>query len=325
MHKITRLLVGLLAVLASNAGFAQAADYPHKPIRLIVPNAGASDLIARTLGAELNELWGVPVIVDTRPGASGNIALEAAARATPDGYTLFLGTVTTNAISETTFARVLKIKPSQDLTGITNLVDIFAGLVANAAFAPATVRQLIDYAKANPGKVNYASAGIGTYPHLDMLRFMRAAGFEAIHVPYKTGGAGMVTALIGGEVNIGFANLAASIPHVRSGRMRALAVTPPNRVPELPNVPTMAEEGFAGIGTNAWNGVFAPARIPAPVREKIYRSVVQVMQRPEVKERFGKQLMAVSLSKSAKDYNEFVRSETVKWAEVVRQNNVRIE
>ena len=129
LHKTTRLLAGLLAVLALNAGFAQAADYPHKPIRLIVPNAGASDLIARTLGAELNELWGVPIIVDTRPGASGNIALEAAARATPDGYTLFLGTVTTNAISETTFARVIKIKPSQDLTGITNLVDIFAGLV----------------------------------------------------------------------------------------------------------------------------------------------------------------------------------------------------
>jgi len=325
MHKITRVLVALLAMLASDAGFAQAADYPHKPIRLIVPNAGASDLIARTLGAELNELWAVPVIVDTRPGASGNIALEAAARATPDGYTLFLGTVTTNAISETTFERVLKVKPSQDLTGITNLVDIFAALVANAAFAPATVRQLIDYAKANPGKVNYASAGIGTYPHLDMLRFMRAAGFEAIHVPYKTGGAGMVTALIGGEVNIGFANLAASIAHVRSGRMRALAVTPANRVPELPNVPTMTEEGFIGIGTNAWNGVFAPARIAAPVREKIYRAVVQVMQRVEVKERFAKQLMAVSLSPSPQEYNGFVRGETLKWAEVVRQNNVTLE
>jgi len=220
---------------------------------------------------------------------------------------------------------VLNIKPSQDLTGITNLVDIFAGLVANAAFAPATVRQLIDYAKANPGKVNYASAGIGTYPHLDMLRFMRAAGFEAIHVPYKTGGAGMVTALIGGEVNIGFANLAASIAHVRSGRMRALAVTPANRVPELPNVPTMTEEGFAGIGTNAWNGVFAPARIAAPVREKIYRAVVQVMQRVEVKERFAKQLMAVSLSQSPHEYNAFVKRETLKWAEVVRQNDVRIE
>ena len=325
MHKITHVLVALFAMVASDAGFAQAADYPHKPIRLIVPNAGASDLIARTLGAELNELWGVPVIVDTRPGASGNIALEAAARATPDGYTLFLGTVTTNAISETTFERVLNIKPSQDLTGITNLVDIFAALVANAAFAPATVRQLIDYAKANPGKMNYASAGIGTYPHLDMLRFMRAAGFEAIHVPYKTGGAGMVTALIGGEVNIGFANLAASIAHVRSGRMRALAVTPANRVPELPNVPTMTEEGFAGIGTNAWNGVFAPARIAAPVREKIYRAIVQVMQRVEVKERFAKQLMAVSLSQSPQEYNGFVRGETLKWAEVVRQNDVRIE
>lgn len=323
---IARLLAGSLAAAAAGTVCAQAAtDYPRKPLRLIVPNAGASDVIARVLGAELNDLWGVPVVVDTRPGASGNIALDAAARAAPDGYTLFLGTVTTNAISETTFAGVLKIKPSRDLTGITNLVDILAGLVANPAFAPTTVRQLIDYAKSNPGKMNYASAGIGTYPQLDMLRFMRAAGFVATHVPYKTGGAGMVTALIGGEVNIGFANLAASVPHVKSGRMRALAVTASERILELPNVPTMAEEGYAGIGTNAWNGVFAPAGLPAAVRDKIYRSVVQVMQRPEIKERFAKQLMAVSLSKSPRDYNDFVKSETLKWAAVVRDNNVRIE
>lgn len=318
--------LGLLALAAPSALFAQSpANYPNKPIRLIVPNAGASDVIARILAAELNELWGVPVVVDTRPGASGNIALEAAAKAAPDGYTLFLGTVTTNAISETTFAGVLKVKPSRDLIGVTNLIDILAGLVTNPAFPPGTVAQFVEYAKANPGKVNYASAGIGTYPHLDMLRFMRAAGFDATHVPYKTGGAGMVTGLIGGEVNIGFANLAASLPQVRAGRMRALAVTAAARLPELPNVPSMSEEGYPGIGTNAWNGVFTPAGVPAPVLDKLYRAIVGIMQRPQIRERFSKQLLAVSLSKSPAEYTEFAQQETRKWAEVVKDNNVKIE
>ena len=317
---------GLLAIVAAGAACAQpAANYPNKPVRLLVPNAGASDVIARVLGAELNELWGVPIVVDTRPGASGAIALDTVAKAAPDGYTLFLGTVNTNAIAETTFAGVLKMSPSRDLAGVTNLVDIFAALISNPAFAPVTVRRLIDYAKANSGKLSYASAGIGTYPQLDMLRLMKAGGFTATHVPYRTGGGGMVIALVGGEVNVGFVNLAASLPHVRNGRMRALAVNTSERHAELPNVPTMTEEGFPGIGTNAWNGLFVPAGVPAAVVDWIYRSSVEVMNRPQVKERFAKLLMAVVLSASPREYTEFARAETRKWAEVIRENNVRIE
>ena len=323
-------VVAVLFVAAITPGTAraqQAADYPSKPIRVIVPYApgGATDIIARYVTAKLNELWGVPLIIDNRSGASGAIALEAAAKANPDGYTLFVGNVTTNAIAETTLANVLRVKPSQELAGVTNLVEIPHGLLVNPAFSPTTVRQFVEHAKANPNKVNYTSAGIGSYPHLDMLLFMKAAGFEATHVPYKTGAAGMVTGLIGGEVQAGFTNLASTIEHVRSGRIRALAITMPARIPELPNVPTMTEQGFPGIGTNAWNGLFAPPGIPAPILEKIFKSVSDVMTRPEMKDLLGKQMMAVSMSQSPAAYSEFINTETRKWATVVKENNVRID
>ena len=326
LQRMRRLLfaTGLFCATVGIAS-AQRAAYPDKPIRLLVPNAGASELIARVFGTELNALWGVPVVVDPRPGASGNLALEAAARANPDGHTIYLGTVTTNAISETTFADVLKIKPSRDFAAVTNLVDILAALITHPGVAPQNVAQLIDYAKTNPGKLIYGSAGIGTYPHLDMLRLARAGGFTGTHVPYRTGGAGLVTALIAGEVNAGFANLAASLPHVRAGRLRALAVTTAERLPDLPNVPSMREEGYAGIGTNAWNGLFVPVATPTAVRQQIFSAAMKVMQKPEMRERFAKISMALSLSESPQAYAAFVRAETEKWAAVVRENGVRIE
>lgn len=330
MNRLLGSATTALMLLLAGAWVGPACSqqtYPNRPIRVIVPYApgGATDIIARYLAAKLNELWGTPLIVDNRSGASGNIALEAAAKATPDGYTLFVGNVTTNAINETTFAGVLNVRPSRDLIGITSLIEIPHGLLAYPGFAPATVRQFVDYAKANPKKVNYTSAGIGSYPHLDMLVFMRAASFEATHVPYKSGAAGMITGLISGEVHVGFTNLASTIEHVRAGRIRALAVTMPNRIPELPNVPTMAEQGYPGVGTNAWQGVFAPAGVPAPVLDKIYKSVVQVMDRPEMKEQLGKQMMTVSLSKAPADYTGFVKAQTQKWADIVKENNVKIE
>jgi tripartite-type tricarboxylate transporter receptor subunit TctC len=324
------LLALALAMLAPAAAHAQAKGpdgFPQRPVRVLVPYApgGATDIIARHLALRLTDLWGTSVVIDNRAGASGNIALETAARATPDGYTLFVGNVTTNAISETTFAGVLTIKPSEDLAGITNLVEIPHGLLVNPAFPAQNVRQLIDYAKANPGKVNYGSAGIGSYPHLDMLVFMRAAGIQMNHIPYKAGAAGFVTALISNEIQCVFGNLASTIEHIRAGRMRVLAVTMPARIPELPNVPTMTEQGFPGVGTNAWNGAFAPKGVPGPLLAYLYQSMVQVMERPDMKETLGKQMMAVSLSKSPADYTAFVRAETKKWAAVVRENNVKIE
>jgi tripartite-type tricarboxylate transporter receptor subunit TctC len=314
------------ATLPSPAA-AQASDtYPSRPVRLLVPYApgGATDIIARQLAAKLEEALGQPFVVDNRPGASGNIALEAAAKAPPDGYTLLVGNVSTNAINETTFESVLQTKPSRDLVGVSKLVDIPHVLIASPSFAPNSVAELIASARLEPGKLNYASAGIGTYPHLDMLRLCEAAGIQLTHIPYKGGAGQMVPALMSGEVQVSFINLSSTLPQINAGRLKALATTMPTRVPELSSVPTMAEQGFPGIGTNAWQGLFAPAGTPRAIVDKLYAAVVAVLSRPEMKETLGKQMMIVAVSASPEEFTEQVRAETRAWAQVVRANKIEL-
>ena len=189
-HFTLALIAFVLPMLAA----AQAGDsYPNRPVKLLIPYApgGATDIIARDISPKLQEMLGQPFVVENRPGASGNIALEAAAKAPPDGYTLEVGNVSTNAINESTFGNVLPIKPSRDLVGVSKLVEIPHVLVAATSFAPNSVAEMIEWAKRNPGKLNYASAGLGTYPQLDMIRLLKATGIEATHIPYK-GGAGQM-------------------------------------------------------------------------------------------------------------------------------------
>ena len=323
-HFTFALIAFVLPMLAA----AQAGDaYPNRPVKLLIPYApgGATDIIARDISPKLQEMLGQPFVVENRPGASGNIALEAAAKAPPDGYTLEVGNVSTNAINESTFGNVLPIKPSRDLVGVSKLVEIPHVLVAATSFAPNSVAEMIEWAKRNPGKLNYASAGLGTYPQLDMIRLLKATGIEATHIPYKGGAGQMLPALMSGEVQVSFINLASTIEQIRAGRLKALATTMPTRVPELPNVPTMAEQGFPGIGTNAWQGLFAPAATPKPILDKLHAAVVAVLSRPEMKELLAQQMMAVAPSKSPQEFTEQVRAETQAWAEVVRDNKIKIE
>jgi len=198
-------------------------------------------------------------------------------------------------------------------------------LVAATSFPPNTVAEVIEWAKRNPGKINYASAGIGTYPHLDMLRFSKAAGIELTHVPYKGGAAQMLPALMTGEVQLSFINLASTVEQIKAGRVKAIATTMPTRLAELPSVPTMAEQGFPGIGTNAWQGLFAPAATPKPILDKLHDTVVAVLSRPEMKELLARQMMTVSVSPSAEAFTEEVRSETQAWSEVVSEHKVKID
>ena len=318
------LIAGLLALAAA----AQPADpYPSRPVRILVPYApgGVTDIIARHLAPKLQEALGQPFIVENRPGASGNLALEAAAHAAPDGYTLFVGNVSTNAINESTFAQTLQIRPSRDLVGVTKLVETPHVVVANPAFPPNTIAELIEWTKHNPGKLNYASAGIGSYPHLDMLRFAKAAGIEATHIPYKGGAGQMLPALLSGEVQVSFINLASTGEQIKAGRLKALAATTPTRHPVIPNVATMAEQGYPGIGTNAWQGMFAPAATPKPIIDKLHTAVVAILSRPEMKEMLAGQLMTVAVSSSPQEFTEQVRAETQSWGEFVRENKIRID
>jgi tripartite-type tricarboxylate transporter receptor subunit TctC len=324
---VRRLVLAVVALLLALPAAAQSDTYPSRPVKLLIPYApgGATDIIARHISPKLQEALGQPFVVDNRPGASGNIALEAAAKAAPDGYTLEVGNVSTNAINESTFADVMQIRPSRDLVGISKLVEIPHVVVAATSFPPNSVAEMIEWAKRNPGKLNYASAGLGTYPQLDMLRLLKAAGIEATHIPYKGGAGQMLPALLSGEVQVSFINLASTIEQIRAGRLKAIATTMPTRLAELPNVPTMAEQGFPGIGTNAWQGLFAPAATPKPILDKLHAAVVTILSRPEMKEMLAQQLMTVAVSKSPQEFTDQVRAETQAWSEVVRDNKVKID
>jgi tripartite-type tricarboxylate transporter receptor subunit TctC len=332
MLRMTRRSLAALHLLSSVfAAFAFAAHaaestFPLRPVRFIIPYApgGATDITARQLQTKISELWGQPVIVDNRPGASGNIALELAGRSAPDGYTLMVGNVSTNAINETTF-RSLKVKPSRDLTGVTNLIELPHLWVVNPTVPASTLKELVEYVKKSGVRLNYGSAGIGAYPHLDAVKFLKIAGIEMTHVPYKGGAAQMIPAIMGNEVQFMFINMASSISNIRAGRIKPLAITTAERRPELPNVPTTAESGFPGVGTNAWNGLFAPAGIPKPLLTRIHADVVKVMESPEMKASLAKVFMSVVVNKSPAEFQQFVLQEVKKWGQIVIDNDIKVE
>jgi tripartite-type tricarboxylate transporter receptor subunit TctC len=301
-------------------------NYPQRPIRLIVPFApgGATDIVARIAGPKLTELLDQQVVVDNRVGASGNIALELVAKAQPDGYTLLVGNVSTNSINPIAFAQVLKFDPTKELVGVTLLASIPNLLVSGAGFPPNTLSEVIAYAKARPGQLNHGGP-IGSYSHLDLLALLNATGMQMLHVPSKGGAGTAVSTLINGEVHITWMNVATATPQVKAGRFKAYAVTTQQRLPELPNVPTMTEAGFPGIGSNNWNGVFAPARTPRPIVNKLYAALVQTMQRQDIRELFAKNQVPVAVSKSPEEFDAFVRSETKRWAKIVKDNNLKLD
>jgi tripartite-type tricarboxylate transporter receptor subunit TctC len=320
----------VFAALAFSAlpAAAQSADqYPSRPVKIIVPYApgGATDIIARHLALKLNEMFGQGFVVDNRPGASGNIALDAAAKAAPDGYTLFVGNVSTNTINENLFGNVMQSRPSHDLVGVTKLVEIPHLVAASMAFPANTIAEAMEQLRKNPGKFNYASASLGSYTHLDMLKLLRAAGTDMTHVPYKGGAAQMIPSLIANETQLAFINVSSTIEQIKAGRMKAIATTAPSRVPELPNVATMAEQGYAGIGTNAWQGLFAPAATPKPIVDKLFNACVAVLSKPEMKEMLARQLLTVTLSKSSQDFTELVQKETRDWGDFIRENKIKME
>jgi len=327
MRISNRVIAAFVAALAAPAAFAapKSADFPQRPVRLIIPYApgGATDTSARPLAEGLRQLWGQPVIVDNRPGASGNIALELAANSAPDGHTLFVGNVTTNAINEAIFKT--SVRPTRDLTGVTNLIELPHIWAVSTAIPTTTLRDFLAYAKKSPKPLNYGTSGVGSYPHLDTILLLAKAGVQMTHVPYKGGAGQMIPAIMGHEVQFMFINLGNTISHVKAGRINALATSWPTRRPELPDVPTVAEAGYPGMGTNAWNGLFAPARIPAPVLSRIFTDVVKVMETQSTRDMLGKSLMSVVLNKSPAEYQRFVLDQAKKWQKVVTDNNIKVE
>jgi tripartite-type tricarboxylate transporter receptor subunit TctC len=310
-------------VLLHNA-FAQDASFPNRPIKLVVPLApgGATDTVARIYAKQLSLKLNTPVIVENRVGAGGMIALESMSKAPADGYTIFVGNLSTNALNETVFAEKIKRKPSEYLTGITVLATIPHIFVASSQLGINSLPELIAYAKRNPNTINHASPGVGTYSMLDMLSFEKAAGLKMTHVPYNGGAGQYIVPMVSNEVQIAFVNASSVIEMIRAQKLRALAVTTEKRLPELPNTPTMAELGYPGIGTNAWQAIFVPVGTPKGVIDTLYNASIDALNTEELKEAFKKQLINPAYSKSPEDFNRFVRQELTRWSGILNNLNV---
>ena len=321
------LLTGLGAVLAPGALLPKPAAAqvwaPSRPVRIVVPFSagGSTDLTARILAGELSPRLGQPVVVENRPGASGNIAAEAVARATPDGHTLLLGTSTTIATNPALFRR-LPFDVAQDFAPVSLTAFIPNLLVCTPRLPVRDVPGLIAYGKANPGKLSYGSSGPGASQHLAGALLAQRAGIEMEHIPYR-GGSLVVTDVIAGTVDICFAPLVEAIEHVRAGRLRALAVSTLQRVPGLPEVPTVAET-LPGFEIRLWNGVLAPAATPAAAVERISKDLVEVLRMPGVRAKLEEQ-GSEPAGNTPGEFAAFIREELPRWAELVRISGATVE
>jgi tripartite-type tricarboxylate transporter receptor subunit TctC len=326
MAALSIVVACIAGAIASTAAAQGAASYPNKPIRLIIPFApgGASDLVGRIIQPRWGELAGQNIVVENRAGASGNIGLEAAAKASPDGYTLFLGNVGSTAINPSLYKN-LSIVPTRDFVAITQVVDVPSALVANPSFPPNTAKELIAYVKPTPGKFFFASPGPGSANRLEMERFMKTSGINMTHVPYKGGAGPAVVGLLSGETSAMFVTLSSAAPHVRSGKLKLLAVAAPQRVGAFPNTPTLAEEGLAEMTHGSWQGVFAPTGTPPDIVAKLHTTLLQVMETPEVKKRLNESGVDVVTSKAPQDFAAFLRDETARWAKVVQESGATVE
>ena len=314
----------LLLALACACIPVHAQTFPARPVRIVVPfpPGGTSDILARTIGQKLAEEWGQPVLTDNRPGAAGNIASENVAKSKPDGYTLYINTVGTHAINPAIYAK-LAFDPLNDFTPITNLVNLPSVLLVHPSVPVKDVKELIALAKKRPGELQYSSAGSGAQPHLTAEMFKTMAGINLLHVPYKGAGPQMI-GILSGEVALTFATAPSGVPYVKSRQLRALGVTSASRIPALPDVPTIAEGGVAGYEAVGWNGLVAPAALPAPLLDKIHDAVVKIVRLPEISARLVGLGAEPALSTPA-EFTALIKSEIVKWAKVVKESGAKLD
>jgi len=321
--KISHFFSALIVSLAFAAG-AQA-QYPGKPVRIVLPSSpgNSSDIMARLLGDRLSQTWGQPVVVENRPGADGRISAEAVAKSAPDGHTLFLPNAGVITINPALFGK-MPYDPIKDFAPITQIATIVIVLVAHPAVAANSVSELVTLAKANPGRLHYASAGNSAgIPYLAGVLLRDKAGIDVVHVPYKAN-AQAEQDLLGGQIEFMYNTLAATLPHIKSGRLKALAIVGSQRSRVLPGVPTLSETGYSGTEGDAWAGLFAPGGTPRAVVEKIYADVAAVLQQAEVRER----LTALGLNVVGNKPDEFaavIKADTAKWAAVIRANNIKAD
>jgi tripartite-type tricarboxylate transporter receptor subunit TctC len=316
-----RLAAALAAVILALPLGAAAQGYPNKPVRFVVPFApgGATDISARIVGQKLGEMWGQTVVIDNRGGAGGNIGGTEAAKAAPDGYTLFFTSGSVVTANEHIYPN-MPFNPAKDFVAVTNVVRGAQVIVVPANSPYKTLKELIAAAQAKPGGLNYGHAGIGSQTHLAAENFLQAAKIEVQHVPYKGEGPA-VTDLVAGQTTFATPNIAAAIAFINSGKLRALAVTGKERAPQLPNVPTVAETlpGFENYG---WFGIVAPAGTPKTIVDKVYRDTAKALDSTEMRARFFVQGLE-PVGNSPEEFTRAMRTERALWQKVVRERKIK--
>ena len=320
MKRLT-LLISALALTLSGTAFAQD-KYPSKPVKIIVPYApgGGTDITARLFGDHLKNGLGQQFVVENKSGAFGILAIEEMARSKPDGYTLMIGNVSTNAITPVLFKQKLKIDYEKDVVSVArfNIYPSFL-ITTTTNFDVKDVNDLVAQAKKNPGKIRYSSAGVGSFPHYDMEIFTRRAGVEMVHIPNKTGAAGMLNDLVVGDAQVAMINSASSAAMIKAGKLKPIAVIAEQRLAAYPDVPTLAEAGFKGVGTLHWQSMLAPAATPKPVIDTLFKAIVEASKQPALKEAFDKQLVSIKVSESPDEAKTWLKIELDAWRKITSE------
>lgn len=322
---LLRAVVAALALaVAVPAAVAQAPAWPTKPVKIVIayPPGGSTDIAGRLLAEKLSKNLGQQFVVENRGGAGGTIGALSVVRADPDGYTLLLAASPEVSIAPTT-VKALAYDPVKDLTPITLVGTVPFFLVAYPGFPPNTLQELIAYTKANPGKVNYSSYGNNTSNHLVGELFKSSAGIDATHIPYKGSGPS-ITDLMGGQVQYTFDTPAATLGHVKAGKLKAIAVATPQRIANAPNVPTVSEQGLTGFVGGTWFGLLAPAKTPKPIVDKIHADVVAALNAPDLRKSFEDKDI-IPGGNSADEFGQFIQKEVAKWRELADKVGLKAE
>jgi tripartite-type tricarboxylate transporter receptor subunit TctC len=315
----------MLSVVVSTAVAAHAAGYPERPLRIVTPFPAGSvtDVVARPLATKLSEAWGQPVVVDNRAGAGGGIAAEIVAKAAPDGYTLLIGANGPNAVNPS-LIKNLPYDSQRAFAPITLATSMSNLLVVSPSVPAKSVRELIDLVKTKPGKLSYASPGVGSTPHLAGELFKSMAGVDMVHVAYK-GAAQYVVDMLASRMDLCICGAGPMLPHIKSGRLRLLAVSGARRDPILPDAPTISEAGVPGYDVVGWFGLLTTAGTPTPVVQKLHTEVLRILALPEVKSTYLTAGMQTVTSHSPAEFADYIRSERDKWAKVIKAAGIRIE
>ena len=323
VRKIVILCAGMLLTLAATP--AQAQAYPARPIRFVVPYApgGPLDLIARAIGQKLTEATGQAVVVDNKPGAGGNIGADIVAKAAPDGYTIVMGAVATHAINPTLYPKI-PYDPVKDFTPVAMVAVVPNVLVVNPALPVKSVKELIDFAKAKPSSLNFASGSTGSTGHLAGELFNALAGVQMVHIPYK-GGAPAMADLLAGQVQLMFDNLANALPQVKAGKLRALAVTTAQRSAFAPDLPTLAEAGVPGFDLTTWFGIFLPGNAPRDIVLRLNTEINKPLNAPDMKDRLEKMGAEPPANNTPERFAAFIKVEFDKYARVIKASGAKVE